>query len=334
MDKAIEGFFKGIKVGAKQSHKNLTLYCLLAADEVEEDFLTVDRALEEGALTVTEMDEAGTVPELRVRNGSRLKVLMLDGEELVGAKQNRVLNTTVLIAEESETVIPVSCVEQGRWSYDTPRFASARRAMSADLKRKKTRSVSEGLRTRGRFDSDQGMVWEEITDKFARMEAAPSATMAMADLYVEHEDLTTEYMAAFQSVDRQVGIAVFIDGRPAGVEILRKFDAFRELHSKLVSSYVMDALETVGRDAATSKASKARVAELFNLAKAAPAERRNSVALGLDLRLESPDIVAAGLEYNDSVFQMSVFLNDDGVEDAPKPGNMRKASRRRSSIQR
>ncbi len=82
-------FFNEIKVGAKQNHKNMTLYCLLSADEARVDFLTLDNALGIGALSVTEVTEGGSVPELKVNNKSDHKILLLDGEELVGAKQKQ-----------------------------------------------------------------------------------------------------------------------------------------------------------------------------------------------------------------------------------------------------
>ena len=63
-----------------------------------------------------EVSRGGSVPELKVVNKSDRMLLILDGEELVGAKQNRIVNTTILIAGNTATVIPVSCVEQGRWS--------------------------------------------------------------------------------------------------------------------------------------------------------------------------------------------------------------------------
>ena len=51
-------------------------------------------ALVQNLIAVTEVCEGGSVPELKVVNKSGTMVLILDGEELIGAKQNRVVNTT------------------------------------------------------------------------------------------------------------------------------------------------------------------------------------------------------------------------------------------------
>jgi hypothetical protein len=67
------------------------------------------------------VSEGGDVPTLRLTSAADRPVLLLDGEELIGAKQNRVLNTTVLVAAHSRLTIPVSCVEQGRWAYKSAR---------------------------------------------------------------------------------------------------------------------------------------------------------------------------------------------------------------------
>jgi hypothetical protein len=65
-------------------------------------------------------------------------VLLLDGEELAGAKQNRVLNTTILLQENSETIIPVSCTEQGRWAYATMEFSESGNIMNRSVRSKKS----------------------------------------------------------------------------------------------------------------------------------------------------------------------------------------------------
>ena len=163
MNTPVKEFLSQIKVGAKQSHKNMTLYCLLSAQETSIDFLTLDEALVREVLIITELTEGGSVPDLKVHNKSDQKVLLLDGEELVGAKQNRVLNVTILVAPQSETIIPVSCVEQGRWSYRSRQFGSESRAMSAHLRKRKLETVSRNLREGEHFRSDQGVVWDAVS---------------------------------------------------------------------------------------------------------------------------------------------------------------------------
>ena len=89
------------------------------------------------------------MPQLRVVNHSETPVLIVDGEELVGAKQNRAVNTTILIAAGAETIIPVSCVEQGRWTYKTREFKSEGRVMSSKIRASKAdqvRVLPQGLR--------------------------------------------------------------------------------------------------------------------------------------------------------------------------------------------
>lgn len=335
MDENLQRFLADVKVGARQSHENMTVFCLLAAQETDVDFVTLDEALDQGALSITELDESGSVPELRVTNKSDRKVLMLDGEELVGAKQNRVLNVTVLLAAQSETVIPVSCVEQGRWSYRSREFGTARRAMSPDLKRKKARSVRDSPRIDGSFASAQGMVWQEIDAKFERMAAEPSPTMALSDLYDSYEDLTRAYLKAFQPVDHQIGIVVFINGELAGAELLEKFDTFRKNHPKLIQSYVMDALETARlKLAEKTKPSKAKTAKVLESASQASVEKRNSVALGEDIRLESQELVGSGLEFEGRVLQLTVFRKDDEDTSGRRATSLRRASRRRDTMVR
>lgn len=46
---------------------------------------------------------------------------MLEGEQIIGLKQNRIVNMSILIKENSELPVPVSCVEEGRWGVDNRR---------------------------------------------------------------------------------------------------------------------------------------------------------------------------------------------------------------------
>ena len=129
MTEIIKDYLNQFQIGAEQSYKNLAVFPVLSDYVVPFDYLTLDEALFEDLIEVVEIDEGGSVPELKVINKAKVSVLLLDGEELVGAKQNRVVNTTILLKKESETVIPVSCTEEGRWSYVSEEFADSLVAM-------------------------------------------------------------------------------------------------------------------------------------------------------------------------------------------------------------
>src|SRR4030042_6409848 len=108
---AIHAFLENVKLGGKQSHQNMALFPLLASDAGKPDYLILEEGLAQGVVELTEVSQGGSVPDLKLINKSTNKLLVVDGEELIGAKQNRIVNAPFLIGALAEIVIPVSCVE-------------------------------------------------------------------------------------------------------------------------------------------------------------------------------------------------------------------------------
>ena len=99
-----------VRIGDPQRFQMLSVFPLFTGTDGGVDYLLSDEALQTEALVVTEVSESGSVPNLLVENKSDRRVLFLEGEELIGAKQNRILNTSVLIAAITfESAIPMRC---------------------------------------------------------------------------------------------------------------------------------------------------------------------------------------------------------------------------------
>ena len=172
--------------GAPQGYANLSVYPIIAppaalgagsfADEA--DYLVLDEALQRKLARVTEVSEGGSVPELAFENFAGRGVLLLDGEELVGARQNRILNISVLVGAQQKITIPVSCVEHGRWRYNSAEFASTDQALFSRARADKARHVSALLRQNGSRRSEQGEVWDRVAEKSAKF-SVRSGTRSM-----------------------------------------------------------------------------------------------------------------------------------------------------------
>ena len=122
------------ELGKPQSFQGLGLIPLFSRDEPALEYIGLDEAAAAG-LVVTEIDQSGSVGTLAVSNPLKDNVLLYEGEELIGAKQNRVLERTILVHAQSKTPVPVNCVERGRWSYRSEQFAPAPRAAHPQMRR-------------------------------------------------------------------------------------------------------------------------------------------------------------------------------------------------------
>jgi hypothetical protein len=128
-----------LKVGVPLSKGSLHLFPLEGGRCSEENVTLLEEALSAGTFRVEELSESGSVPQVSVVNGGAQPVLILEGDELIGAKQNRVLNSSVLVAADSELVLPVSCVERGRWSYRSRAFSTGDASPHPSLRNLKSR---------------------------------------------------------------------------------------------------------------------------------------------------------------------------------------------------
>jgi hypothetical protein len=320
-------YLEKAKIGRKQSFQNLAVFPLLSPYATALDYIMLDEALDKELMEVAEVGESGSVPELKVVNKSPKMILILDGEELVGAKQNRIVNTTILIQANATTVIPVSCVEQGRWSYQSPRFYSQKRMMSSGLRAMKARQVHDSVRASGRYRSDQGAIWKEISEKAVRMHAE-SPSMAMAEMYEKKRSSLEKYVNHFRLTDMQVGAIFGINGKVVGLDCFGKLETLTSVFKKLVQSYALDAVDWL-EEGKGHKVLKGDVTKFLKASAKATVESRPSVGLGTDLRLESENLAGFALALDDQILHFSIFVQGNDQRRNRYPSRIQRFSNRR-----
>jgi ARG/rhodanese/phosphatase superfamily protein len=289
---------RDLTTGAPLAHGALTVIPLLAPGAPDPGWLTLAEAGQ--AVTIEEVSEAGAVPTLRLTSTTVRPVLLLDGEELIGAKQNRVLNTTVLVAAGARLTIPVSCVEQGRWAYASRRFAAGDSTLYASLRAQKAAQVTQSLRMKGKHASDQGDIWARLSMKAADQEV-DSPTGAMSDFYARHAQQMDAARAALAPRPGQVGALVFLGKRWLGLDLLPSPGLFERAWPRLCAGY---AAEVLGRRRHASAPDPRAVLEKVAQA---PVEEASAVGLGREHRLAGHALAGAALVVEDTVAHLMAF---------------------------
>jgi len=304
MNQTVSDTLSSLKLGALSTQMGITVIPLLAQCNATTKYLTLVEAISKEVLFISETSHSGSVPQLLAKNSSPLPILILDGEELQGAKQNRVLNTSVLLKEYSQTEIPVSCTEAGRWSYRSAHFEDSDIIMAKMARAKKNRSVSSSLHANGFAYSDQGEVWDEIR-KLNEKLGTGSATGAMRDSYVNHRVPLSEWSAFFPCVDQQIGLIVLSGDGVLGMELLSNCAAYSQVHDRILKSYLVDFIRQRPKEKSCDyKAiTMAFITSLLSLHES----EHNSVGYGKDYRYASNSLCGSALVHEGEVLHAAFF---------------------------
>jgi hypothetical protein len=300
--KILESFIENLYTGDPVEFKQLRITPVFVRQERELPYLELEEALTQDLLEVTEVSEQGSVPNLRVKNRADRDVIILDGEQLVGAKQNRIVNTTVVVPARETVEIPVTCVEQRRWHYTSDRFSSGASHSYSSLRSLKHSSVTRSLRSTGRHYSDQSEVWGDISAKAARMRT-PTDTLAMSDVFersVSDED-ESRLEVSLPHQPRQVGYFAFVRGGFAGGDVFGSERLCRAKLNKLLRGHYLDSLDAGVRFPRLS------VEQVVGQVRAAELEQFAAVGKGAELRFEAGDVQGSCSVVGEFVPHLAVF---------------------------
>ena len=215
----------------EEVHKNVAVIPIKTPINHKVDLLTLKKGFELGLVDVKECEQS-TVNTIIVENKSVAPLLLVDGEEIVGGDQNRIMDATILIAPQSEMKVPVNCTEHGRWGYVSD-FKQ-----SKNIANYRTRLAKHhAFRSKGNV---QKAVWDSI-DELEMSRSFSSPTQAMSESYENAKSDLSEFMEVFEVVEGQTGVAVMIDDEVKGFEVFLNSEIYREYHEKILKSYLINA---------------------------------------------------------------------------------------------
>ena len=238
----LENLVNDLKLGEPISFQRLTMFPLNGSEGQSFDYLTLDEALRTGTASVTEISASGSVPDLKFLNTGDKPIFLLDGEELVGAKQNRILNLSVLIPGNSDIIIPVSCVEQGRWAKKSSAFASSSNAATPEMRKILKESKREARKAfviqqqleeqcdeaasmvrehAAVHHASQGAVWDKV-ETMQFMHISPSQTSSMEDVFESKRNLIERALQTFKYPQDARGWIIAINGEIQTIEMFGK----------------------------------------------------------------------------------------------------------------
>ncbi|MFZ1947612.1 MAG: DUF6569 family protein [bacterium] len=291
-------FIEMLEVGEPTSYENLTVVPVYRKDTCHIFNLGVlDEALKYKWLKITEV-EGGRVPQVEVTNLSDNYVYMMGGEILTGCRQDRLVGRDVLLAPRSKKVIvPVYCVEQGRWTYESDEFSS-RQNLGTPMLRAEAQKAG---------DQAQSKIWNEVGEIHIRGGRAGETryqTVFETETVKSAIDVIEGKMVQVsERYPDAIGVVVGVGDQIVSVDVFATSQVFKALWPKILRSA---ALATVGRDkrGSISAEDAARALRRFHDARY---EERPAVDEGTELVSTDKDLNANVLINWNSVFHLAAF---------------------------
>lgn len=289
-----------------QKENNLSIVEFRTDFQNSFEYFSGRKAISQGLIEVNEVSNEGSVNHLLLINSSTEFIFLMDGDILSGAKQNRVLNTSVLIAPSSKTVIPVSCVEQGRWSRTSDKFSGSDHSAPSSLRASKAKDIKENLKNERGFKSNQCSVWESVNE-LQELTCVRTSTMNLSDIYENKKDSFDEYLKKFKPCMEANGLALFIKNKLLHIDIFNKSEIYQEYFPLLTRGAALEAYKIKGEGISSEAEAKYKTMEFLDNFDNLKFEEHTGVGVGIEKRFETEKLTGFKLNYNSSTIHLTAF---------------------------
>lgn len=297
-----------------QSNGEITIAQVIYNTKVIPDIISLHKAFVLGFVVVKELPRE-QVNSIEIENTSNKYIFILDGDILKGAKQNRVVNTSVLVAPKSKIILPVSCVEEGRWRFNSDKFRPSDEVAHKSIRYDKLKTISEcRLKNDASFSADQSSVWNKVMMCSEEL-SIKSPTGSHSDSFKHFKDEFDDLAKKFSRHSNANGLFVFVGGKLSICEIFNNSELLEDYFSKIIKSAAMDEKikNKQTRDLSEKPLNTKGVIEdtMKEFEKCSNhATVSNGLGVGQETRLNNDDKSYYSLEHNNGIVHQTIITSD------------------------
>ena len=285
---------------------NLSVFFLSAEEKKVDNYLCFSEALKKELVSVNEVNERGSVKYLKLSNKSNKKILVLESELITGnaLKQDRVVDRTTLIPENTITMLQVSCCEKNRWSpavannlyvSDTLFFSKGRLDNSIDIYEKSK--------------TDQFKIWDNISERLNDFKIK-SFTGSIEEIYQKRKKDIEDLLLSFKPKFNSLGVAIAISNQIISVDIFSDSNIFNIYFPRILRSVIIDSYTKKSYQNFICKENVYKLLRQFEKSQK-KLHKSPGGCLGEEIKFNNNQVVGSCLKYNDMMIHFSGFLKDN-----------------------
>ena len=284
---------------------NITAFFLSSIEKNNNKYLSFSEAIAKNQVQISEVNKKGLVTKLSVSNKSSDNIIILNGELIIGTqiRQDRIVDSTVLIPGYATVLINTFCGEQYRWSprlsnkistSESLYFSSGRANNAADINTKL---------------SKQCRIWSEISEKISDFNVK-SFTNSVDQIYKKKKVNVEEIVNFFKIPSEAVGVALGINNQLVNIDIFSNNCMLQIYLPKIIRSIALDSFKKISKK---SYLKKKEVHRFLRQIHQANKQKRKVVegTLGEELQFNSESVAGSILYHKEQTAHFSAFVKEN-----------------------